>query len=679
MSSAVALKLHPRYVTAVTPDRKYIPLTAHPSQVADAPADPVRKKSSSDVRSDKKRKSSTKPEPASEPEPVEIPQVQAGPVVFEDLPKDRQNVVTALSKTTTEGVKRRSDAGYVPAISNLILSSLTPCRTFTLPEDSTIESFGQQLAISIEYEMFKAHGDVTSRTAYQNQFRQISPNLKSNPALLDQLLLGTLTPSKLAVMTSQEMASEEMQKRDAAMKEESEKQTILTREDADNRPSQLPASAVRNDDINKEQDEDAVVPTKGLGDVEMADQATEDTSVNDRPTSAHPTEEFKKPETRSPPEADGNAEQGKDERRASQQAFDINSVWAKTQQSPTVDQNPGRSISGPSVTPAPPAQPAQQTEDADIDRLLADDNDDTDEVYVPTGTATPQTKAVWQGPLIQPGVVETQVCGRYMAGSDFSRFVPWDQFLPRVMEIEGRLQKSTADDYLCGLEWSRKSDVSVLAITPQSGANKGKFDEIFDYFISRGRYAVGKKAHGMSEHVKDLYLAPIEANTEPPPFIERLEFCAIEFPCPERILLATFVINKPSNWTHVPVDGGADTAVVQPTNGEKKPELLGRQSLPAPAGSPLPLVQNQRSPAIDSPGQGSGVPAPQDPSHLMADPRIANLLGQHVMSPVAQQIVLAAGVNISNDQLVSMRTILDHNDAARYDMQAFQEAMVRGG
>ena len=78
----------------------------------------------------------------------------------------------------------------------------------------------EELAELIEDTIFKQHKATTPK--YKNQVRSRVFNLKDkkNPALRENVLCGVIAPEKLAVMTSEEMASDEVkQQRQAFIKE----------------------------------------------------------------------------------------------------------------------------------------------------------------------------------------------------------------------------------------------------------------------------------------------------------------------------------------------------------------------------------------------------------------------------------------------------------------------------
>ncbi|PNS15001.1 hypothetical protein CAC42_2230 [Sphaceloma murrayae] len=599
-------------------------------------------------RAEKKRKSTTKEAAAALEDPT------TALLDISSLPKDRQNVGIALDKSVRDGLETKIREG-----------------TLKLPEGQSAAAIARRLATLIEYELYMHHGQPSKESqGYGNQFRAIHANFKNNPALIDRLFHKTLTPAELATMSSQDMASEELQRAREKMKEEADKQAVMIREDDKPR-----VRRTHKGDEYVEEGNTNTVDSVFTSQPVRRRESEMDMDGAGSPNRPAATAQSPNPNGRPTPIDTSSA----DQRRQSSQNFDINNVWAKTAASPDTDR--------PSSRPAPPTNgaaanqpppPNQATGDADIDRLLADNDDDD---YAPAESKPASGGVIWRGKFSQPGVTSLTASARHVAGNDFSRFVPWQQFLPSQLEIEGRLEKGKADDYLCGLQWSKKSDVSVLSLTPYD--SRAAFDQIFEYFHTRNRYAVGKKAHGCSDLIKDLYISPVEANTAPPPHIDLLDYCDIKFPSSERVLLATFVVNKPTSWDQadaMPVP--ADTAF--PT---------GRMSLPGPAASPInPSSGPNFSPAPrhgftpDQAGsafppnpynappqqQGYGQQSPPPPGVLTPhDPLATQIIGHYLQCPVAQQILMATNGRIEETEARNMRDIFDREPAARERMEVF--------
>lgn len=483
------------------------------------------------------------------------------------------------------------------------------------------------------------------------------------------MLDGALTAHGLATMSSQDMASDELQKQRQQLKEEADKQAVIAREDDDDDKPRVRRTHKGDEYIDDREDNthESVFTSQPVRVREDHDKPDPPANADDAPAVAGAT-------AASPDAMDVD-------RRESN--FDIASVWAKTPADQSQSTQTARRRS--SLSKSQNRQEKGEKHDADVDRMLADDNE--------TDYAPPEANGVvWKGQLIQPGVTEFTACARHAAGNDFGQFTPWNEILPRSLEIDGRLEAKRADDYLCGLQWSTKSDVSVLALTPYD--NRAAFDQIFDYFASRGRYAVVAKGRGMSDMVKDVYITPVGPGHRLPPHIDLLEYTNLDVHVPERMLLVTFVVSKPDHWENpavyepqnpFPVNTTPSQHAGAPQFSPRPPQgFTPMQNGHTPAGS-LPPNPYAQSPSVypppAAPTQAYPSPGPQQqqqafPSHM--NPMVMNILGPLAQSPVVATILAAAGNDVQEHVLLNMRDILASDPAAREDLNIFQQRLARG-
>jgi hypothetical protein len=608
-------------------------------------------------RQDKRRKSSAVENKTSKDSSTAL-------VAIDQLPADRKKVATALSQVITADVLERMKK-----------SSLK------LPTGLTKKNVGDHYGARIEYSLQMNHGSIKD-PAYMTQFRALHANLKKNHTLIDRLLHGTLTPDGLATMSTSDMASEELQRERAELKEVLDRQAV----------------AVSEEGPRYRQDH------KGYHAIEGEVSAAPDTRRPTPPPAAAAASPEAGGGTSAPETTEGQVEPvtiKPDEAQdgASGQQFDMKDIWAKTAQSPTAatSQNGPRGKGAAarrssSVQIQTPAHNGAK-DDPDVDRLL----DDNDETYEPAA-ATGSDAVVWRGKLIQNSEEAAPVLNaRFVAGRDLVSTISWQDLLPQALSIDGRLQIQKAEDYLCGLRWSTTSDVSVLSLTPYDNADA--FNKIFDYFHSRQRYAVVEK--NKPPLVKEFYIIPVEVGANLPEHIEMLEHCTIKKPIEERLLLASLTVSR------APEEALALLTTATPIQHTQQGHQGGvpqhfRQSISAPAGSPItgqtpmsPAIHNGQipldQPSIASPaGFGTPTPFPPNPygarpaqpnplytnpptqqpqAPSWANPRVTEILGDLQFTPSAMQI-LQASPHMSDQQLQGLRHVLTENPHSRHDFAA---------
>ena len=619
------------------------------------------------LRQDKRRKPSAPP-----------PDVDTALVEIDSLPADRRKTAEALSKVIADDINARTKSG-----------------TFRIPDGHTAKSLGEYHAVRIEYGL-KMNHEGPSNQAYKDQFRALFANLKKNQVLLQRLFDGSMTADELSTMSSSDMASEELQKERAAMKEQLDRQAVAVQQEGP-RYRRTHKGDELIEDVNQGVGESAAgnaAPVRertSMADTEMTDAGS--------PTSpkvsgaGSPTTEGQplRVDTRRRESMTTSAH----ERRQSSQQFDMNNIWAKTAQSPTL------APSGPRPMQMPPrrrssVQASQQADvgtkhDADIDRMLQDDDEET---YSPADY-TGADAIVWRGQLVQGADnVSPTVNARYVAGRDITSTVAWRDLLPAKMAVDGRLRVDKAEEYLCSLQWSSNSDVSVLALTPYDDAEG--FESVFQYFKSRERYAVVK--NDKPAMVKDLYIIPLDADAEMPEHINLLEFNRLGERVEEKCLLATFVISRspetPSISQQAISDFSSQTQAQGPggMNGHSLPQHMRA----GPSGSPLNASGATFSPTNTAYGGASGIPPnpytptppqssampgmpPQQPQpQPSANPLVNEILGSLQYAPTALQVV-AADPNISREKLEHLRRIMEEDPSSRTDISKLAQRLFAEG
>lgn len=662
-----------------------------PSQ--DTPEKSIEEKPARGAPKDKKRKSSAAAKLASEDPDTAI-------VDIEKLPKERQNIAVALSKVIVESIADQVKAGQ-----------------YRIPDGQTAKSLGDKHAAKIEYALQMNH-EGPGHKPYAAQFRMLHANLKQNRTLLLELLSGSLTADSMATMQSSDMASDKLLQERAAIKAEADRHATIDQKDSGPRYRRTHKG---DELIEDESATTSSAPVSRPVRQSISDADAAGVSPTHEGAPGSPTQPSQTPMTVDTGKASGPGH----ERRTSSQQFDVNTIWAKTAQSPTQSNAPRPMQIPPRRRSSIQHQADGAKEDADVDRMLAEDDDDDN--YTPA-EPTGEDSIVWRGKLVQSsGDSEPTVNARFVAGRDVALTVPWKQMLPDKLNIDGRLQIQKAEEYLCGLQWSSSSDVSVLAFTPYDDAPA--FTQFFEYFASRQRYAVVNK--DKPSLVKDLYIIPIEPGGKIPDHIEMLEHCTIKRPIEERLLLATFVVARASNEPPTPTPQPSAVAVPQDipsqqqqsTNGHHLPQHM-RNSIAGPQGSPLPPSGAHFSPTPNA-NAGSGSPFPPNPysvppsaqmptsntppnypqhqhpqqhyppPHMqphtpqyqappppqpapIMNPLAAQILGDLQFCPSAQQVMLA-DPHISEDKLQNLKRILVEDESARTDIGALAAKLGASG
>lgn len=569
-------------------------------------------------------------------------------------------------------------------------------KSFVLLPGQSSDAFGHRLGLAVEYAVYlNFWGNAAEPSPqYTEKFRTILHNVKANQELRDRLLNGSLSPNELSKMTSQEMASKELQEEMAKMKKDAEKQHMIIQEDGPRIRRTHKGDELVGDDSQMAVGTDSVfapAPVRRRPS-ELDPNAPKPAS----PTAGSPVSpvpvEGSEPMTHSPPAAsaqpltvDTNAHPPPGLEKQSSSAFNIQNVWS--------------SVSGP-ANDAQHQQTRQRQQssskpvqaDAEIDHLLKDEEPEDEEPYSPTDYTADPNAPVWRGSLGMAIVAEFNGVAKHVAGANVSSTYPWSQLLPPTLAIEGRIDVERASEYICGLRYSNTTDVSVLAVTPVDGDPDAKvhFNKLFDYFTERNRYGViGKNPVSA---VKDTYVVPLEAGmTKKPDFIELLEHCTIEDPIPERMLLLTFVIRSNSDAPSAQatprnhLDGGAAASPGTPAQAQYPPHGSAFPPTHTPAGpqpSPVPSYQPPMHAYNGSPPQPQQgfMPPPQQyqqppPAGPVGLEAARQALGDLADVPsVGELINEAPNTGVLEFQII--RELLENMPASRNDYRMLRDMLA---
>ncbi|KAF2453705.1 hypothetical protein BDY21DRAFT_116923 [Lineolata rhizophorae] len=443
------------------------------------------------------------------------------PPSLESLPKERFAIANAL---VTDAEK--------------LIYDFSKHGKYRIPDGETAKSVARGLGLEIELALHQ-HYVSPNAPAYGEHFRSIKFNMKRNPALLMRMLQGSLTPDNLAQMSSNEMASEELQKQMAEMKEQADKQSVLVNEEG-------AGPRIRKTHKGEEIVEDETTHRNDESNVFSAPPAPRRDSARDKNLSRSPTSkespQVELPEDagrpRQPLTVDTSAASRSPtnrERVASGSQFNIQQVWSSVH-SPDAEAQARMARRQSSITQAAStsARPADPGDDADIDRLLKDEEDSPihGESFSPAGD--------WNGSVAMSTSHKFYAQARHVAGGDVGNY---RDLLPRSIEIGGRLNIGQAEAYICGFNGVPNSDIAVLELANAAGAegdNDEPYSSIHRYFTTRDRWGV---VSNPKPPCRDCYLVPLAAGqTELPKFLSELAVCEVRTPLRRDVLLLVLVL-----------------------------------------------------------------------------------------------------------------------------------------
>lgn len=516
---------------------------------------------------------------------------------------------------------------------------------FNSPSGSTPQDVATQLGIRVEHALYfiQSGGSGEPNDAYKNHLRTITFNVKKNNVLALRLLNGELSPHGLASMDPKDMASEEQQRKDAAIIKEMEKQHTIIEEQG---------PRIRRTHKGEEYVDESQ---------QVAAESLTSNAPARKPSMAETDGEVKSPTATSPREPIGRhgrtpsvsqptrPKPSIDTKRQSSANFDIDKVWSNVQGSPDGEQRFGEMPQqSPGVPIREPAGPGAKA-DADIDELLKDEEAESPP-YSPKDSAD-NDGIVWRGVINGGNLGKFHAAARYAAGAtpdSPTLRMTYHQLIPAEIAIGGRIQPSKADEYLCGLEYSNTSDLVIVYVPePQNSNESAEFDKLFKYFKSKDRFGVGVQHENPA--IKDIYLIPLDAGQSLPTFVKKLE---TEFadPTSERMLLVPIVIKNSELPHNAGIDGGS---IMSPTAGQVAQTPItpydGNRDSHPPNGGAVPYHQPPPTQFQNgAPTQPIGqLPAGHPSAPVQSPPNSAaaaaqRVLGPHATSPAVLQLIQQA-------------------------------------
>ncbi|KAF2638622.1 hypothetical protein P280DRAFT_471222 [Massarina eburnea CBS 473.64] len=605
-----------------------------------------------------------------------------------DSPPSLAATIDALPAKQRPMVEKLRD-NIVPHIDAAVAA-----KRYEIPDGESAIALASKFALEIHRAVLLLGDPEKQDSPFSVQFRSIIFNSKKNAILTDRLLSGSLTPDEFATMSAEEMASEDKQKEYAALREANEKQMVLTEETGPRLRKTHKGEEFIGGDEGSTNDEFRAPPPRDREDIIDARPAQPPSPVQDGHAAVELPEELGQ---RAPLAVDTSSTPMDEVRRPSSN-FDINSVFDKVR-SPQADQQAflQRRQSSIRTQETPRQGPG---DDADIDRLLKDEDND---VEMSGYRADPSV--VWKGTVQMQQMEPFEASARFVAGGDFGQIIPWEKLLAPLLPIQGRIENNRGDDYIQGLAKTGTHDVCVLSLAPTTEEGRGVMEGIYNYFHPRHRWGV--VSIESNEALRDLYVVPLEPGTSDlPPFLDMLEYCTIEMPRKEPMMLLALIARlpetkpvitqpvfepypaqtTPSAQINHPVQApnGPSPSPVNPHAPQYSPM---NTAFPPPHldynnGNAFPLHQPHHPhhpPAHNGHAQAQqGAQMPHPPAPTPPIPLAIEILGPYLNAPVIGKILATSegGASMSREIMLNLKHIMDTVPDARHDFGVFQQHLA---
>ncbi|RMZ90389.1 hypothetical protein DV736_g2386, partial [Chaetothyriales sp. CBS 134916] len=558
---------------------------------------------------------------------------------------------TAKKQATSVVVRNAKDlprARQTPA-GNLVRMFIDEARPLVSSGDvatagQEVDGFATACAMAVEQAVYQSlsGGVGEPNEAYKAYIRALLMNLRKNRPLMTRVMTQDVTPTELAAMSAEDLATDEQKQADAARQKAHDQQHIIAHN------SEQAPRIRRTHKGDEYVDESHTIP-------ESASEPAP--KLKQEEAKATPVTSPKAHSRRQPsvtiPKSGGP-------RRQSSANFDITNIWSNVQGSPTSEQqlfgkgrqtvSPVREAAGPGTRP-----------DRDIDELLKDEEVESPP-YSPKDDS-PGDGIVWRGVINGGSLGRFQIIAKYAVGAtpdSETLQTTWSTILPNEIGIGGRIDPTKADDYLCGLEWSNSSDLLIVWLPEpeDSPVDQEEFNKFFRYFKSKNRFGVGQQNHFAP--LKDIYFVPLEKGEEMPMFVKKLESSWPQL-ASERMLLVPLVtpITPREDWHN--------GAAVNPPHLQHIPS----NGQPPNYGSPPPPYATGVQPSThfpsSTPAAAIATPLPQ-PAHLPPAALAASrVLGPHAAKPAVLQLISSAPT-AGDEEMKVIKECITQDERAAHDL-----------
>lgn len=376
----------------------------------------------------------------------------------------------------------------------------------SLAEQKGLKTFDiMLLSEQIEFAMFDALA-IKGKTGvdacgddYKQKFRMLHFNLKT-PQNAVRVLSGELTPSTLIGMRSEDFADEELKKERQKIKEESLRDSILTPQQAN---VILKKTRKGEEVVNREP-----IDQEGDSDISPNDDTVASTSAS----GAVP----QKSENSS---SDLNSVESLNEAKDAMKSSDVGADISDAVPGATSPITPRHSSAfvDELLSKVDPA-PASKENDNNVEEQKVSDEEKAnvrDSVPEKVRAPRPRPDPKWYG------VINFDLAGSFegaciQAGGKTRSSREWYELVPGKVNIDGRIPPQSVEPYVSEQLISETHEVMIAELYPAEEAEEDNFNKIFEYFHSRGRYAVIPKT---TPRVKDFYLIPLEMEDALPEFL----------------------------------------------------------------------------------------------------------------------------------------------------------------
>lgn len=410
-----------------------------------------------------------------------------------------------------EGTKHNAVQMLVKPLLNCAQDLLSE-HEMLLPQGKNAAAFCADVAVAVERAVFKICFKAAKLSAeYNNKIRSIYFNLGKNLFLAREVLLGGIDPERLAQMTTDEMANQELKEYMARVRIQAEINVTLVTTDGPrirktHKGEEL-VEPLRGSSRSPRPEESLF--SSDIGFHRPEDIQSSHVSRSQDLTHIHTIEMETSQNIWAPVEL--NSSEGFSSPNRGHQLYMLSGFQEE-------DSYEGSGGSGKS-TPCT-SQDDMYLERSQLGKSLSPPSTfgspSRDQI-----TTTNMSDEGWVGRIEMRGIEGTCIVGELIGGPDSICGVNWSTLLDELLHVDSDVSPGIANSYLKDLCTSNSTSVMVVSLYPLNRADKTEWGDVFDHFKSIGRYGVvGKHYLGC---IRAMYLIFLETHDHIPAWFGSLD------------------------------------------------------------------------------------------------------------------------------------------------------------
>lgn len=413
-----------------------------------------------------------------------------------------------------------------------------------LPQNKCEVVFCTEVAIAVEKAVFEICYKAAKLTAeYMNKIRSIQFNLRKNHALADEVLRGGINPTRLAEMSTDEMANKELKEYMARVRIQAEINVTLVTTDGprirkthkgeelveplrESSRSPKPEAILFPSAIEKDASNDPEEVRRGR---QLTTQDFKNINVVRSATSLG----FWNSGTNSSSEISNSPNRGK----KLSALYGFNLAQDNLYSSEDSDRySPPPCLAG--VVSSLIGQSQREKSSSPLNIF-----DSPWKGQMTTSLAAER----WVGRIEMKGIEGICTTGELMGGPESIFGTSWSTILDEIIHLDFDASPGVANNHLKDLCITNSTSVMVVRLNPMDKADETRWAELFDYFRSIGRYGViGKNYLGC---ISAMYLIFLEIYDRVPAWFEYLDppSRVATHGRQERVMLVAFAVERSQN------------------------------------------------------------------------------------------------------------------------------------